>query len=277
MTDCQCIDIHKFTNPWLAFECLGYFLGLGHHDHPIQHCKKTYQAIWRIMFLLGMVTSFGVPCEFYNSIIYLVLSGIIKLESWYRPDVLLCYPRRDWRLLSQRCDQCHRRSPAERLPGACLIRTPWVWSYGFIHDSDPNIFGQKVGNIGHKNLYFCGSFKEIASIMAGSSLCSTAKARQCISNMFSLCSTCFFWIISFGFSTSNDPESLFTGSNMNLGVSWKLEGHVSVNGGWFNTVLTRNTGDHLHGNSMDIPIFPWFSMIFMFHILETEHVSNLPP
>jgi hypothetical protein len=84
----------------------------------------------------------------------------------------------------------------------------------------------------------------------------------------------FFLIISIGFSTSNDP-SLFSGSNMNLGVSWKLEGHVSVNGG-FNTVLTRNTGDHLHGNSMDIPIFPWFSWS-MFHILETEHVSNLPP
>lgn len=44
MTDCQCIDIHKFTNPWLAFECLGYFLGLGHHDHPIQHCKKNISS-----------------------------------------------------------------------------------------------------------------------------------------------------------------------------------------------------------------------------------------
>ena len=87
MIDCQCIDLHKFTIPWLAFECLSYFLGLGHHDHPIQHClkKKTYQAIWRIMFLLGRVTSFGVPCEFYNSIIYLVLSG-------WNPDTdLMCY------------------------------------------------------------------------------------------------------------------------------------------------------------------------------------------
>ena len=95
-------------------------------------------------------------------------------------------------------------------------------------------------------------------------------ASPIISLMFNV----FFLIISIGFSTSNDP-SLFSGSNMNLGVSWKLEGHVSVNGG-FNTVLTRNTGDHLHGNSMDIPIFPWFSWS-MFHILETEHVSNLPP